>query len=203
MTMSGEKTIPRSEGPIADWRSGISKEIKRAERLFVLGVGNRRRGDDAAGSLCVRLLKKEIAQRKPRADASPAESSLLLRTSRKGAPLELEVLDAGETPESVTGLIRDFQPTHVLVVDAAVGGHRPGTIFLIDKKKIRQEDISTHRLPLFHLVRYLEESIGCRVILVGIEPQESAWGKPVSATVRAAVSLLAAGLADIWTAQRP
>jgi hydrogenase 3 maturation protease len=181
--MSGEKTIPPAEGPIADWRSGISKELKKAKRLFVLGVGNRRKGDDAAGNLCLRLLRKQMA--------------------RKSAPRELRVLDAGETPESATGLIRDFRPTHILIVDAAVGGHQPGTIFFIDKEKIGHEDVSTHRLPLFHLVRYLEESIGCRVILVGIEPQEAAWGKPVSATVRAAVTDLAAYLAEAWTERRP
>ena len=151
--------------------------------MFVLGVGNRQKGDDAAGSLCVRLLRKQMIKKK--------------------AARELRVLDAGETPESATSLVRELRPTHVLIVDAAVGGHQPGTIFVIDKKKIRQEDISTHRLPLYHLVRYLEESIGCQVILVGIEPQEVALGKPVSATVRAAVSHLAAGLVHIWTAQRP
>lgn len=180
--MSGEKKIPPAEGSHPNWREAISRELEKAERLFVLGVGNRRKGDDAAGSLCVRLLRNQMI--------------------RKGAPRELRVLDAGETPESATGLIRDFRPTHVLIVDAAIGGYQPGTVFIVDKEKIRQDDITTHRLPLFHLVRYLEESIGCRVILVGIEPQEAAWGKQVSAAVRAAVSLLAAGLADIWTTRR-
>jgi hydrogenase 3 maturation protease len=123
--------------------------------------------------------------------------------AKKSAARKIRILDAGETPESATGLIRKFRPTHVLIVDAAVGDHQPGTIFFIDKEKIRQEDISTHRIPLAHLVRYVEETIGCRVILVGIEPQAVAWGKPVSAAVRAAVYQLAAGLADIWTARRP
>jgi hydrogenase 3 maturation protease len=141
----------------------------------MLGVGNRRRGDDAAGSLCVRLLKKQMA--------------------KKGAAREVRVLDARETPESATGLIREFRPTHVLIIDAAAGGHQPGTVFLIDKRKIAQEDISTHRIPLAHLVRYLEVSIGCRVILIGIEPEEVGWGKPVSAPVRKAAARLAAWLA--------
>jgi hydrogenase 3 maturation protease len=173
--MSREKTIPQAESPDADWRGAISKELKKAERLFVLGVGNRRRGDDAAGSLCVRLLSKQMA--------------------KKGAAREIRVLDAGETPESTTGLIREFRPTHVLIIDAAVGGHRPGTIFLIDREKISREDISTHRVPLLHLVRYLEETIGCRVVLVGIEPQEIAWRRPVSVAVREAAARLAAWLA--------
>jgi len=170
------------KGSSVNWREAISRELKKAERLFVMGVGNRRKGDDAAGGLCIRLLSRQMA--------------------KNSAALEVRSLDAGESPESATGLIREFRPTHVVLIDAAFGGHQPGTIFFIDKKKIAQEDISTHRIPLAHLVRYLEESIGCRVILVGIEPQEVAWGKPVSATVRAAVSHLASSLAQIWTARR-
>jgi hydrogenase 3 maturation protease len=159
----------------SDWQEAISRELENSERLFVMGVGNRRRGDDAAGGLCLRLLRKRMLGRK--------------------STKELRALDAGEIPESATGLVREFRPTHVLIVDAALGGHQPGTIFIIDKEKISHEDISTHRIPLDHLVRYLVETIGCRVILVGIEPQEVAWGKPVSAPVREAATRLAAWLA--------
>ena len=112
-------------------------------------------------------------------------------------PFEVQVLDAVESPENATGLIREFRPTHVLIVDAALGGFEAGTIFIINRKKIAQEEISTHRIPLVHLVRYLEESIGCRVILVGIKPQEIAWGKPVSPAVKAGVARLAAWLAKL------
>jgi hydrogenase 3 maturation protease len=188
--MSREKTIPQAGSPDADWRGALSKELKKAGRLFVLGVGNRRKGDDAAGGLCVRLLRKRLDRKKRRLDSPPATR-------------ELQVLDAGESPENATGLIREFRPTHVLIIDVAVGGYQPGTIFVIDKTKIRQDDISTHRIPLAHLVRYLEESVGSRVVLVGIEPREVAWGKPVSATIRAAVTDLAAYLAETWTERRP
>jgi hydrogenase 3 maturation protease len=200
--MSGRNAIPQASRLGGDWRGALSKELKKAVRLFVLGVGNRRKGDDAAGGLCVRLLSKQMVRRKRRADDTPAESASSLRATKKRPPRQLRVFDAGETPESATGLVREFGPTHVLVIDAAVGGHQPGTIFVIDKTNIRQDDISTHRIPLAHLVRYLEQSVGCRVILLGIEPQEVAWGKPMSAAVREAVSVLAAGLADIWTERR-
>jgi len=201
-TSRARKTRP-VKGSNITWRETIFWELEKAERLFVLGIGNRRKGDDAVGSLCVRLLKREIVQRERRADAGSAGTARLGGTKKKTPPIELQVLDAGETPEAATGLIRKFRPTHVLIVDAAVGGHQAGTIFVIDKDKIRQDDISTHRLPLCHLVRYLEETTGCRVILVGIEPKEVAWGEPVSAIVRAAAIDLAAYLAEAWTERRP
>jgi hydrogenase 3 maturation protease len=183
--------------PGQDWKRAISKRIKGAERLFVLGVGNPRKGDDGAGSLCARLLKRKIGQKGRSAPAGDFRSGCPGGKAGKLHPFEVQVLDAGESPENATGLIREFRPTHVLIVDAALGGFEAGTIFIINRKKIAQEEISTHRIPLVHLVRYLEESIGCRVILVGIKPQEIAWGKPVSPAVKAGVARLAAWLAKL------
>jgi hydrogenase 3 maturation protease len=201
--VSRAKKIPSAKSLKAGWREAVSRELRNAGRLFVLGVGNRHKGDDAAGSLCVRLLKRELARGVRRAGALGAESARPLPAIRKRPVPGVLVLDAGDAPESATGKIRKLGPTHVLIVDAAVGGHRPGTIFLVDKKKIRQEEVSTHRLPLSLLVRYLEESIGCRVILIGIEPEEVAWGKPVSAVVKASAARLAAWLEGILTSRRP
>jgi len=200
--VSRAKKNPSTKGLKPGWREAISGQLKGAERLFVLGVGNRRKGDDAAGSICVRLLAREVTPRKRRTGAVTAGSGRPRGCPRK-PPIEFQVLDAGESPESSTGLIREFRPTHVLIVDAALGGFPPGTIFIVDKEKISHEDISTHRIPLVHLMRYLDETIGCRTILVGIEPQEIAWGKPVSPAVRAAAAGLAACLAQIGTAERP
>jgi hydrogenase 3 maturation protease len=196
---------PRKSGPASSptvtWCEIISQELERAKRLFVLGIGNKRKGDDAAGNLFVRLFKREMARKKRSADSGSAGIGRPGRPKSKSPPLELRGLDAGETPESSTGLIRKFRPTHVLIVDAALGGHQPGTIFVIDKENIRQEDLSTHRIPLALLVRYLEETIGCRVILVGIEPKEIAWGIPASSAVKTAAARLAGWLAETLLAR--
>jgi hydrogenase 3 maturation protease len=189
--------MPSARDSNADWSRAVSQRLKGAERLFILGVGNRRKGDDAAGSICVRLLKRKLALRKRRSGIADSGSRRHPGGAKESPPLEVQAFDAGESPENVTGLIREFGPTHVLIVDAALGGYRPGKIFIIDKEKIRHEDISTHRIPLVHLMRYLEETIGCRVILVGIEPKEMAWGKPVSPAVRTAAAELAALLPKI------
>jgi hydrogenase 3 maturation protease len=183
--------MPAVKERSTDWSRAVSEKLEGAERLFVIGVGNPGRGDDAAGSLCARRLKHELSRRKP---AAPAGSPVFGRCGGKpvrSRPIAVQVLDAGEAPENATGLIREFHPTHVLIVDAALGGFKAGTIFIIDKKKISQEDISTHRIPLIHLIRYLEEGVGCRVILVGIEPQQITVGKPASLAVRSSAARLA------------
>lgn len=200
-TRSTRKTRP-VKGGNDNWRKGISRELEKARRLFVLGIGNSRKGDDAAGGLCMRLLTRQVTPKGRRPDALAKEPGPPRKSLRKFHPLEFQVIDAGEAPESVTGFIREFRPTHVLIVDAAVAGRRPGAIFIIDRKKVSQEDVSTHRLPLSLLARYLEESMVCRVILVGIEPKEIAWGKPVSAVVRTAAARLSAWLAENLMARR-
>jgi len=196
-----ERGRPASKAK-SDWREGISRELAAAKRLFVLGVGNVQRGDDAAGSLFIRRLKGELARRKSRRAAPAAGSPASRADLKKSSLVDLQVLDGGTAPENVTGVIRGFRPTHVLIVDAAAGGHRPGTIFIMDRDKIREDDISTHRLPLFHLARYLEEDIGCRVILLGIELKAAGPGRPVSREVRAAASRLAAWLGRVLPVQR-
>jgi len=173
----------------ADWRKRLRWEFRAAKRLFVLGVGNPGRADDGAGSLCVRLLQRKIADTQARTSSCHGERRTLE---------EIEVLDGGGVPESATGLIRKFRPTHVLIVDAAAGGQDRGTIFFINKKKIPDDDPTTHRIPLAHLVRYLEESVGCRVILLGIEPRCMSQGKPMSPAVRKSAEILADALEEAY-----
>jgi hydrogenase 3 maturation protease len=166
------------------WRARLARELRAAGRLFVLGVGNRDRADDGAGSLCARILERKIRD-------------------RRRASSIIQALDGGEAPENATGAIRRFRPTHVLIIDAAAGGHEPGSIFFISRKQILDEDLSTHRIPLSRLAHYLEKSIGCRVLVVGIEPLDTAWGRPMSPAARKAAATLAESIARAFGPAAP
>jgi hydrogenase 3 maturation protease len=154
--------------------ASLKNELSSAARVVVLGVGNIGRGDDGAGVLAAAALKKELGQR--------------------GRP-RLKILIGHETPESLTGEIRRFQPDLVLILDAALSRKKPGSIFLLKKTDMAVEDISTHRIPLSLLVEYLEKSVGCRVRVLGIEPRSCREGASLSAPVRKAVETLASLLA--------
>jgi hydrogenase 3 maturation protease len=183
-----------------DWRTRLARELKAVRRLSILGVGNRDRADDGAGSLCARLLRKKLEKsgaRQERNSASGASAASQPTLNGRGLQ-DIQILDGGEVPESATGTIRKFRPTHVLVIDAAAGGHEPGTIFFVSRKKIPEDDLTTHRIPLSHLVRYLEETIGCRVILVGIEPGRLSAGAPISPQVKCAVAALVSAIAKAF-----
>ncbi|MCJ7564297.1 MAG: hydrogenase 3 maturation endopeptidase HyCI [Candidatus Aminicenantes bacterium] len=136
--------------PHITWKRRTRREIQKARRTVILGVGNKTRGDDAAGIVCSGKLKKSL---------------------RGKARSRLKISLGYESPESLTGEIRKFDPDLVLILDAAVGPHRPGAVFLVEKDRIPDEGFSTHKLSLALFVRYLEESIGCKVMVLGIQPE--------------------------------
>ena len=159
--------------------SGIIPDLVASRKIVFLGVGNIERGDDSAGCLVIQELKKIVGKRK--------DKKILL-------------LDGGESPESLTGEIRAFGPDLTAIVDAAVAGHEPGTVYIVDRDKISQDDLTTHRMPLTLLICYLEESVGCRVIMIGIEPKNLRLGDRVSEEVKASVQILSEQLARIMKA---
>ena len=89
------------------------------------------------------------------------------------------------TPENLTGEIRAFGPSHVVILDAADLGRRPGTVELVpvDAPSL-SVSASTHGLPLEVLANYLRQSIGCDVLVLGIQPASRQFGRPPSKSVR-------------------
>lgn len=165
-----------------DWKNRIKEEILAAQRVVVLTVGNISKGDDAAGILCAQELKKRIGRRNG---------------------LRLKILIGYETPENMTGEIRGFRPDLVLILDAAQGGYKPGTVFMVGKGQIEDDGVSTHAISLALLVTYLEKTIGCKVIVLGIQPFNLGLGEGVSSPVRKTSQKLAAYLANVFSGKCP
>jgi hydrogenase maturation protease HycI len=158
-----------------DWKARLAAEWRDARKIVVLGVGNPDKGDDGAGPLCVDFLKRELP--------TDVEGRLL-------------VIDGRDVPESQTGPIRAFGPDLTVIVDAVIGGRAAGTVFFVDREAIADDEVSTHRISQLYLIRYLEESIGSRVLVLGIEPETLAEGAPMTPAVARAVETLSEFLAD-------
>jgi len=163
------------------WTSVVRRALRGARRVAVIGVGNPDRGDDGAGLACVRAL----------------------RTIRPPLSRRVRLIEAGSMPENFTAPVRRFAPSHVIVVDAARAGRRPGAVFPVDPRRIAHEDVSSHRAPLSWLARYLAETVGCRVIVIGIQPARTGVEGPLSAPVGKSVARVAAGLARLLDVARP
>jgi hydrogenase 3 maturation protease len=128
-------------------------------------VGNTLRADDAAGILAVRALS----------ELHPFREDRLL------------ILEAGHAPENQTGELRRFAPDLVLFIDAAEMGAEPGTIRCVPEENIGGMSASTHSLPLSMLACYLTLELGCKVILLGIQPASNEVGGTVSEPVSQAI----------------
>jgi len=145
-----------------DLREYFGKDEKR---VVIVGVGNPIRGDDGVGPHVIELL-----------ESKPLENVLLLNTE--------------SVPESFIGKIVTYNPTHVLVVDAANFKGAPGETKLIKGSEIGGQAISTHSLPLNIFITYIEKTLGLQVIVLGVQPRSIALGEPITPPVEAtAVSI--------------
>ena len=155
----------------------LAARLKGARRVAVLGVGSELRGDDIAGILVLESLKK----------------SKSIRPSVK-----LKTFEGSTAPENLTGEIRTFKPTHLIIVDTADIGEKPGTVLLLKADEVgRGISFSTHKIPPKILIDYFAHSLKCEIVIVGIQPKSIGFGKSASKAVIAssrsvAVSILEA-----------
>lgn len=124
-------------------------------RVVLMGVGNPMRGDDGVGV------------------------AVIQRLQNMGLPNVL-LLNAETVPESYLGKVESHEPTHVLLVDAANFGGRPGETKLIDSEHIGGQAVSTHKLPLTLSIGYIENSLGIRVLLLGVQPKTVTFGEDMT-----------------------
>lgn len=147
------------------WRSLAIQTLSclaPTDRLSILGVGSELRGDDAVGL--------EIATRlQPRLQS-----------------FTCQVIIAGASPENFTSLLRSFQPTLVLLIDAAQMNELPGTIRWLTPQEIASLPATTHALPLNLLSQYLQNELSCQVALIGIQPQQTEFQAPLTPEIQLA-----------------
>jgi hydrogenase 3 maturation protease len=158
--------------------AALSFPDPRPGRVVVLGVGNVMNGDDGAGVCVVRLLAERMA----------ATPGVLL-------------VDGGTAPENFTGPIRRFEPDVVIEIDAADQNQPAGTTAWLDWRDADGMSASTHTLPPSVLATFLSQDLGCRVALIGVQPETLEMGRALSPAVAAAVGSLAEALAA-WLSGR-
>lgn len=154
------------------WTDELAGWLTGSERLVILGIGNPLKGDDGLGPRIIELLSGRVPER-------------------------AKLLDCGSSPENFTGLIRRLNPTHVLMVDAARLGARPGAARLVRVERIKGLTVSTHTLPLSVLARYLQETVGARVALLGVQPADVGYGRGLTPEVERATASIASGISSV------
>lgn len=132
------------------------------DNKVILGIGNRLRGDDGAGSILTdRLLDSDWT-----------------------------CFDGATLPENFVGPIRRLKPTIILVVDACQMNLPPGEFRRIAISKISEECcFNTHSAPVTDLIKYLEQHTG-PVAFIGIQPLLTQFGDILSSEIEEGLSKL-------------
>lgn len=146
-------------------RNGAQEDLrnwlKKAEKVVLAGIGNPIRLDDFVG---VKILQ-----------------DLQIRDSEKVFLIECETV-----PESFIQQIVDFDPTHILLIDAALLGLRPGEWRLVQPKSLVDSPAySSHLLPLKIFCEYLSKATRARISLLLVQPKRTDFGEGLSPEISA------------------
>jgi hydrogenase 3 maturation protease len=137
-----------------------------AKKIVVAGIGNPIRSDDYVGMKIVQGLQGKVTE--------------------KVCLLECETV-----PESYLLDIEAFNPTHVLLIDAAFVGLKPGEASLVDTERIANlPAITTHILPLRIFCDYIKKTTDAKIGLLLVEPKNMEFGEGLSVEVEATAQRL-------------
>ena len=142
---------------MVDRKSSIQRELKNwladSERIVVAGIGNPIRTDDFVGVKIVQDLNGKVSER-------------------------VYLLECETVPESFMQEIVDLKPSHVLLIDAAVLGLKPGEIRLVFPEQVADfPAVTTHVLPLRIFCEYITKMTETKIALLLIEPENTEFGE--------------------------
>lgn len=140
----------------------IQQVNKPLPRIAIVGIGHELRGDDAAGLFVARGLQVESSE-------------------------DLLVVDAGPAPENFIGKLCRFAPDVLLLVDAVHMNEVPGTIRLLKLDAAQSHSATTHTLSIHLLAGYLQEWLGCNIVLLGLQPGQNTLGAGLSDALQQSV----------------
>jgi len=146
---------------IGDVKIELEKWLIGKEKIVIAGIGNPIRQDDYVGLKIVEGLQGKV-------------------------PANVCLLECETVPESYLLDIEQFKPTHVLLIDAAFLGLKPGSARLYNAQKIVDfPAITTHVLPLKVFCEYVKQSTGAKIALLLVEPKNMEFGEGLSVEVEA------------------
>lgn len=131
-----------------------------ARRVVITGIGNSLRRDDFVGVKIVRDLQDSVS------------SSVYL--------IECETV-----PENFIEPIVRFNPSHVLIIDAALLNLKTGSSKLLSSKQLMERQVvSTHALPLRIFCEYLARATNAKIALLLIQPGDTSFGEGLTREVQ-------------------
>jgi len=156
-------------------RGALAEWFVGAGRVVVAGVGNPVRRDDFVGVKIVQGLQGKV-------------------------PESVWLVECETVPESFMQEIVDFEPSHVLLVDAAFLGLNSGGVRLVFPEEVAGfPAVTTHVLPLRIFCEYVAKMSGAKVALLLVEPEDTEFGEGLTPKVQAAAEEIEGILLDLLT----
>jgi len=144
----------------ADIKSGLGSWLADAEKVVVAGIGNPMRRDDFVGIEILRRLRGKVSDR-------------------------VYLVECETIPESFMEPIVEFNPTHILLIDAALIGLNPGASKLIEPENLSElPAVFTHALPLRIFCEYLQMTTNAKIALLAIQPKNADFGEGLTSEVK-------------------
>ncbi len=145
----------------------LQEWLSKAHRTVIAGIGNPIRRDDFVGVKIVRDLQDSV-------------------------PSSVYLIECETVPENFIEPIVRFDPSHVLIIDAALLSLEPGSSKLLSfKQLLKQHVVSTHALPLRIFCEYLTTVINTKIALLLIQPGDTSFGEGLTQEVQNAADRLA------------
>ncbi len=150
----------------------LNQRLNNATKVCVLGVGSEMRSDDAAGVLAAQQLEKVSSKK-------------------------LVSMVGHTAPENFSGQIKREKPSHLIVIDSADFGGKPGDIRFITREEMSGFTFSTHSMPLKIMLKLLDMDIKYETVIIGIQPKSFGFGEPPSEEVSEAVKEVAEAINSV------
>jgi hydrogenase 3 maturation protease len=160
----------------------LEKEIKEwltnHGTVAVAGIGNPIRMDDFVGVKIVQDLQDKV-------------------------PKKVCLIECETVPESFMQEIVDLKPTHMLLIDAAIIGLKPGDVRLVFPEQVEAfPAITTHVLPLRIFCEYITQATKTRIALLLVQPSSTEFGEGLTLQVQEAAAKIAETLLKCLVSKR-
>lgn len=131
----------------------LRKWFSKAKKVVVAGIGNSLRKDDFVGVKIVKDLENKVSR-------------------------NIFLIECETVPESFIEPIVEFEPTHILLIDASLLGLEPRSVRFIEANQMSsQTPVLTHALPLQLFCGYLTKMTRARIALLAIQPKDTDFGE--------------------------
>jgi hydrogenase 3 maturation protease len=160
---------------VFDIKDALKEWFVNPEKVVIAGIGNPIRTDDFVGVKIVQDLKGKV--------------------SKTVCLIECETV-----PESFMQEIVDLKPSHVLLIDAAILGLKPGEIRLIFPEQIADfPAVTTHVLPLRIFCEYVAKMTKAKIALLLVEPENTEFGEGMTLTVKTVAERITKILLELFS----